>query len=187
MAQERIKDIIIQLKAIKESQNLTIQQIIDTLDRENQHLGRSTVVKVFSDGGEDMPYQIETIRTLANVMFRVYSEDEEDNPEISGLKSTVKLQNILIDQLKAQVENEHKAAEETVNSYIRRNEFLRDRVEKQDLRIEQKDRLITIMLLKTIAEQENGLSPAINKYLKETFTEIKDYMITPELNEENGK
>lgn len=183
MAQERIRDIIVQLKAIKENQNLTIQQIIDTLDSENQHLGRSTVVKVFSDGGEDLPYQYETIRTLADVMFRVYSVDEDDNPEISGLKSTVQLQNIIIDQLKAQVETEHKAAEEVAASSYRRIEFLRDRVEKQDIRIEQKDRLITIMLLKMIAEQKDGLSPAIDKYLKETFQEIKEYMGEPDKEE----
>lgn len=66
--------------------------------------------------------------------------------------------------------------ESRCNNEQQSNEFLSDRVEKQDLRIEQKDRLIIIMLLKTIAEQENGLSPAINKYLKETFLEIKDYM-----------
>ena len=65
--------------------------------------------------------------------------------------------------------------ESRCNNEQQSNEFLRDRVEKQDLRIEQKDRLITIMLLKTIAEQENGLSPAINKYLKETFQEVKEY------------
>ncbi|MBR0340768.1 MAG: hypothetical protein IJH64_00685 [Oscillospiraceae bacterium] len=180
MAQERMRDIIIQLKAIKESQNLTIQQIIDTLDSENQHLSRSTVVKVFSEGGEELPYQFETIRTLADVMFRVYSVDEGDNPEISGLKSTVQLQNIIIDQLKAQAETEHKAAEETVNSYIRRNEFLRDRVEKQDIRIEQKDRLITIMMMLFLKKFDPdfaaGFGNGTQKFIDDTLNEISDYL-----------
>lgn len=175
MAQERMRDIIVQLKAIKESQNLTIQNILDTLDRENQHLAKSTVIKVFSDSGEDLTYQYDTIRTLADVMFRVYSTDEQDNPEIKGLKSTIQLQNIMIDQLKEQLETERRNAEETASSCYRRIEFLRDRVEKQDVRIEQKDRLITIMLMQKYVPNFD-IGNGMQRYLQDTLDEVKEYL-----------
>lgn len=177
MAQERMRDIIIQLKAIKESKNLTIQNILDTLDRENQHLAKSTVIKVFSEGGEDLTYQYDTIRTLADVMFRVYSTDEQDNPEIKGLKSTIQLQNIMIDQLKEQLETERRNAEETASSCYRRIEFLRDRVEKQDVRIEQKDRLITIMLMQKYVPNFD-IGNGMQKYFEDTLAEVSEYLGT---------
>ena len=176
MAQERMRDIIIQLKAIKESKNLTIQNIIDTLDKENQHLAKSTVSRIFSEDGENLTYQYETIRTLADVMFRVYSSDEEDDAEIKGLKKTVQLQNILIDQLKGQIEQLNVQMESEEASALRRIDFLRDRIEKQDLRIEQKDRLITIMLISHLKQADKDLGRGIQQYFGETMSEITDYL-----------
>ena len=179
MAQERMLDIIIQLKAIKESKNLTIQNILDTLDRENQHLAKSTVSRIFSDDGENLTYQYETIRTLADVMFRVYSSDEEDDAEIKGLKKTVQLQNILIDQLKGQIDQLNAQMESEEASALRRIDFLRDRIEKQDLRIEQKDRLITIMLMANMLGQDKmsgTVKKAIEQYFSETMGEVVEYL-----------
>lgn len=184
MAQDRIRDIIVQLKTLKESKGLTIQDICDTLDRTNNHLAKNTIVKVFSDGSEDMSYQYDTIRTLADVMFHVYSNDADDNAEIKGLKSTVQYQNIIIDQLKERLENERKAAEDALAAEkafnIRRIEFLRDRVERQDIRIEQKDRLITIMMMIYLRKIDpdfitNGFN-GMHKIFGETLDEIDEYL-----------
>lgn len=184
MAQERIKDIIAQLKALKESKGLSIQDICDTLDRTNNHLAKNTVAKIFSDGSEDFGYQYDTIRTLADVMFHVYSNDADDNAEIKGLKSTVQYQNIIIDQLRSQIETERKAAEDALEAEkaanIRRVEFLRDRVQKQDLRIEQKDRLITIMMMIYIRKLDPDFaakgSLGMHKVFGETLDEIDEYL-----------
>lgn len=176
MAQERMREIIIQLKAIRDNQNLTIQNILDTLDKENQHLSKNTVVKVFSEGGEDLAYQYETIRTLADVMFRVYSSDENDDAEIKGLKKTVQLQNILIDQQREQIEQLKSQVESIESSAHRRIEFLRDRVEKQDIRIEQKDRLITLMLMTNLKRSDPEIGKEMQRYFNETLSEIGEYL-----------
>ena len=176
MAQERMRDIIIQLKAIREDRNLTIQNILDTLDRENQHLAKSTVARIFSEDGENLTYQYETIRTLADVMFRVYSSDEEDDAEIKGLKKTVQLQNILIDQLKEQIDQLKIQMQNEESSSLRRIDFLRDRVEKQDIRIEQKDRLITLMLMSHLKQTDKELGKGIQQYFNETMGEVVEYL-----------
>ena len=49
MAQEKVRNIITQLKKLKDEKNLTINEILDTLDRTNNHLSRPTVIKIFSE------------------------------------------------------------------------------------------------------------------------------------------
>ena len=176
MAQERIKNIIIQLKSLKESKKLSINEIMDTLDRTNNHLARSTVIKIFSDGSEDYGYQYDTIRTLADALFGVYSTDEDDNAEIKGLKSTVQYQNIIIDQLNSQIEQLKSQIDSVEASALRRIDFLRDRVEKQDIRIEQKDRLITIMLMMHLKRSDPDFDKGMQRYFNETLSEISDYL-----------
>lgn len=151
MAQEKIKKIIGQLKEMKESKQLTINEIVDALDRTNNHLAPNTVTKFFADGSEEMGFQYETIRAIADVLLNVYSEDAQDDEEVKGLKSTVQLQNILIDQLKEQLreEQEHSASKLRAerDATNKRIEFLRERIRVQDHRIDQKDRMIAIMMI----------------------------------------
>ena len=176
MAQEKIKSIITQLKKLKDEKKLSINEILDTLDRTNNHLSRSTVIKIFSDGSEDYGYQYDTIRTLADALFGVYSTDESDNPEIKGLKSTIQYQNIIIDQLKEQIEQLKTQMVNEESASLRRIDFLRDRVEKQDIRIEQKDRLITLMLMMHLKRSDKELCNGISEYFQDTLSEIDDYL-----------
>ena len=172
MAQEKAKQIITQLKKLKEEKELSISEIMDTLEKTNNHLSKATVLKIFSDGSEEYGYQYDTIRTLADAMFGVYSSEDSDNAEIQGLKDTVQLQNILIDQLRVQLE-------EAQTSALRRIDFLRDRVEKQDIRIEQKDRLITILLMMHLLGSDkigDNISKVLRRYFADTLDEIGDWV-----------
>ena len=91
MAEESIKKIIRQLKALKDIKGLTIDDIVETLDKNNSHLAKNTVVKIFSEGSEEAGYQTETIRMIADVMLDVYQDKPEDDPEIKGLKTTLSI------------------------------------------------------------------------------------------------
>ena len=167
-----IRDLIIRLKTVREWQGLTIQNITDTLEEHGEHLSRKTIAKVFSDGSEDMEFQPDTIRSIANVILGVYEENPDDNPEIKGLKSEIKLQSHQIELLERELEEARAMA-------ARRVDFLRDRVEKQDLRIEQKDRLITIMLMANILGQDqikDSAGKALQRYFDETVGEIGEYL-----------
>lgn len=172
MAKGLIRDLIIRLKAVRESQGLTLQNITDTLEENGEHLSRKTITKVFTDGSEDMEFQPDTIRSIADVILKVYEESPDDDPEIKGLKSEIKLQRRQLELLEHELE-------ETRAMATRRVDFLRDRVEKQDIRIEQKDRLITIMLMANMLGQDKtnrNVGKAIEQYFGEMISEIGDYL-----------
>ena len=172
MAKGLIRDLIIRLKAVRESQGLTLQNITDTLEENGEHLSRKTITKVFTDGSEDMEFQPDTIRSIADVILKVYEDSPDDDPEIKGLKSEIKLQRRQLELLEHELE-------ETRAMATRRVDFLRDRVEKQDIRIEQKDRLITIMLMANMLGQDKtnkSVGKAIEQYFGEMISEIGDYL-----------
>lgn len=182
MAQEKIRTIITQLKKLKEEKNLTINEILDILDKTNNHLSRPTVIKIFSEGSEDYGYQYDTIRTLSDTLFGVYSNEDDENAEIKGLKSTIQYQNIIIDQLNSQIEQMKAQIDNLESSAHKRIDFLRDRVEIQDSRIEQKDRLITIMLMfmlsikNSSSDLDTGIVNMLHKYFDETIDDIGKYL-----------
>lgn len=182
MAEESVKKIIRQLKALKDMKGLTIDDIVDTLDRNNSHLARNTVAKIFADGSEEAGYQTETIRMIADVMLDVYREDPQDDPEIRGLKTTVQLQNILIDRLKEQCEDERRAAAEAIEAEKRNNvhrlEFLRERIRVQDHRIDQKDRMIAIMMIALLKKLDPDLisGASIDSYFKDKLHDLGEGM-----------
>ena len=182
MAEESIKKIIKQLKALKDMKGLTIDDIVDTLDKSNSHLAKNTVVKVFADGSEEAGYQVETIRTIADVMFDVYKDSPEDDPEIRGLKTTIQLQNILLDRLKEQAEDERKAAAAAIEaekrSNVHRVEFLRERIRVQDHRIDQKDRMIAIMMIALLKKLDPELisGASIDSYFKDKLHDLGEHM-----------
>lgn len=185
MAQQKKRDVILQLKEIKASKGLTNQDVVEALDASNSHLAPNTVQRFFADGSEDdINFQYETIRAIADVLLKVYSTEADDDDEVRGLKQTVQLQNILIDQLHDQLKAQIVEAEHTINKersdHLRRIEFLRDRVEKQDIRIEQKDRLITIMMMIFLKKLDPDFSAefgnSIQRHIGDTLGEINEYL-----------
>ena len=182
MAEESIKKIIRQLKALKEMKGLSIDDVVDILDTNNSHLARGTVAKIFSEGSEEAGYQTETIQMIANVMFDVYKESPEDDPEIKGLKTTIQLQNILIDRLKEQSADERRAAAEAVEAEKRNNahrlEFLRERIRVQDHRIDQKDRMIAIMMIALLKKLDPDLisGASIDQYFSDKLHDLGENM-----------
>ena len=182
MAEESIKKIIRQLKALKDMKGLTIDDIVDTLDKNNSHLARSTVAKIFAEGSEESGYQTETIRMIADVMLDVYQDSPGDDPEIRGLKTTIQLQNILLDRLKEQLEEERKASAAAVEAEKRNNvhrvEFLRERIRVQDHRIDQKDRMIAIMMIALLKKLDPDLisGASIDQYFSDKLHDLGENM-----------
>lgn len=182
MAEESIKKIIRQLKALKDMKGLTIDDIVDTLDKNNSHLARSTVAKIFAEGSEESGYQTETIRMIADVMLDVYQDSPGDDPEIRGLKTTIQLQNILLDRLKEQLEEERKAAAAAVEAEKHNNahrlEFLRERIRVQDHRIDQKDRMIAIMMIALLKKLDPDLisGASIDQYFSDKLHGLGENM-----------
>ena len=47
------RDIIIKLKEVREEKNLSITDIENLLEENNEHLSRSTISRIFADGSEE--------------------------------------------------------------------------------------------------------------------------------------
>lgn len=96
-------DLIKQLKAIKEEQGLTIQNIYDMLEANNYHVSINSIKKVFADGSENEHFRFhDTIQPISRVLLGIYGEDYGDS-EVDGLRAAVQVKDELIDHLKNQI------------------------------------------------------------------------------------
>ena len=96
-------DLIKQLKAIREEQGLTIQNIYDMLEANNYHVSINSIKKVFAEGSENQHFQFQsTLQPISRVLLGIYGEDKGDS-EIDGLRAAIQVKDELIDHLKNQI------------------------------------------------------------------------------------
>lgn len=126
-------NLICRLKAIRDEQGLSINQIYDMLEANNYHVSLNSIKKVFAEGSEDKSFQFHnTIQPISRVLLGIYGADYGD-PEIDGLRAAIQVK----DELIALRERELAAAQ-TENA--RRTEFLLKQIALKDERI---DRLMS--------------------------------------------
>jgi DNA-binding transcriptional MerR regulator len=124
-----VRDLIIQLKAIKEEQGFSISQIYDMLEANNYHVSLNSIKKVFSDGSENQHFQFHnTLQPISRVLLGIYGENH-GNSEIDGLRADIQVKDELIERREAELAS---CREE----YARRTEFLLQQIELKDKRID---------------------------------------------------
>ena len=156
------QEIILKLKAVKESEHITIKEIMAMLDDKGENLSETTIRRIFAENSEneDSFSYDRTIRPIAEVLL---SEDEaketknsshaknellmtmihEKNGVIERLNEKVELLNDQIEKMRVQLD--------TVKAeYDRRVTFLRDQIEKKDRRMDEKDQMINLLLEKVL-------------------------------------
>ena len=66
------KDIIIQLKRVREERGLSYNDILDLMKANGEFLSKSTLSRVFADGSEEVSFRYEeTIRPIANALLDI--------------------------------------------------------------------------------------------------------------------
>lgn len=96
-------DLIRQLKAIREEQGLTLQNIYDMLEANNYHVSINSIKKVFAEGSENQHFQFQsTLQPISRVLLGIYGEDKGD-AEIDGLRAAIQVKDELICHLKNQI------------------------------------------------------------------------------------
>lgn len=132
-------DLIIQLKAIKEEQGLTIQNIYETLENNGCHVSLNTIKKIFSEGSENQHFQFHnTLQPISRVLLRIYGE-AKGNSEIDGLRAAVQVKDELIDKLEREIVDVHTDSR-------RRVDYLKHQIELKDQRIGTLMERVTILL-----------------------------------------
>ena len=156
------QEIILKLKAVKESEHITIKEIMAMLDDKGESLSETTIRRIFADNSEneDSFSYDRTIRPVAEVLLSEEKQPEtvivshaknellmavmrEKNGIIERLSEKNELLNDQIDKLRQQLD--------TVKAeYDRRVTFLRDQIEKKDRRMDEKDQMINKLLEKVL-------------------------------------
>lgn len=144
-----VKDIILQLKQVREEKGLSYNDILDLMENNGDYLSKSTLSRVFADGSEEVSFRYEeTIRPIANALLDIENIEDDDNMDVRAMKSLLKYKIERIEELERQVERlELSLAEEKVKYHERldtereqhskRIEFLLNQIDLKDKRMDQ--------------------------------------------------
>ena len=100
------KDIIIKLKEVREEKNLSYNDILEMMEKNNDFVSKSTISRVFADGSEEMSFRYEeTIRPIANALLDIETIEDDDNMDTKAMKTILKYKIQRIEDLEQQVEH----------------------------------------------------------------------------------
>lgn len=102
--QERIAEIILQLKQIRKERDLSLQDVHDLVHAAGGYLSLSSVKRVFADGSEKQGFRYQdTIQPIVRALLNVTEETPENNDvsanEIDALKNVILLKDSIIQNL----------------------------------------------------------------------------------------
>lgn len=151
---ERIAEIILQLKQIREERGLTIQDVHDLVISSGGYVSISSVKRVFSEESETASFRYQdTIQPIVRALLGVNEETPENNDitanEIDALKNVILLKDSIIKDLQSQNE----ALSEKVENLER--ESARHIAEMHQLREEAKRKIDHLLEEVTHLQREN--------------------------------
>jgi len=123
------RDLIIQLKEVREEKGLSITDIENLIAKNGDYpVSRTSISRVFAEGSEDKTFMYEeTIKPIANAVLDVSDVEEGDAPETKGLKYFLQYKKAYISELEQKVE---KLEAECVNEKVKYHERLETEREK---------------------------------------------------------
>ena len=132
-------DLIMRMKAIKEEQHLSPQDISRMLDAAGSHVSENSIRKVFADGSEHKTFRFhDTIQPISRVLLGIYG-NETDDSEVEGLKAAIRVKDELIEKLERLLAEQKSGAS-------RGNSFLIHQIELKDQRIDALMSRVTVLL-----------------------------------------
>lgn len=107
--QERISEIILQLKQIRKERDLSLQDVHDLVIASGGYTSLSSVKRVFAEGSERLNFRYQdTIQPIVRGLLGVTEETPENNDisanEIDALKHVILLKDSIIQDLRKDVE-----------------------------------------------------------------------------------
>lgn len=178
------KEIILKLKEIKDEKGLSLNEIVNIVEKNGDCISRSTVQRVFADGSEDVSFRYEeTIRPIAKALLEMETIEDDDTLDTQTLKVILqyKIERILelenqIRQLQSTIEKDKKEYHSNLDQekikyhekmdaererYNKSIDFLKEQVNFKDKRIDilmdsvqKKDALYESLFSKVMACQK---------------------------------
>ena len=143
------RDIIIKLKEVREEKNLSFNDIISLMEKNNDYIAKSTLSRVFAEGSEEhtnFKYE-ETIRPIAKALLDIENIEDDDTMDIKAMKSLLKYKmekinelEIQVSRLESQLDKEqikhHQKLEKEREQHRNSIEFLKHQIELKDKRMD---------------------------------------------------
>lgn len=143
---QRITEIVLQLKQIKEERELTCQEIYDMVISSGGDLSLATIKRVFAPGSENAGFRFrDTLQPIVKVLCAVEETTTENPPsdtEVDALKNVVLLKETMIEELTAAKEkleamladeaSRHADCREMLNMYKEQLRILGDQIARKD-------------------------------------------------------
>lgn len=130
--QSRIREIILQLKTIKEDKDLTNQDILEMVEASGSSTSMTTLRRLFAEGSENQSFNYRTtIQPIAKVMFAIAEQekvaDVDDNvlqAQLDGLKQICELKDSMIQSLERELEAERRKVAHLLTQVERQGKML---------------------------------------------------------------
>lgn len=164
------KDIIIQLKDVREQKQLSYGDILELMEKNGDYLSKSTLSRVFAEGSENESFKYEeTIRPIANAILDMENIEDTDNMDVRALKSFLKFKLQMIEDLEKKIEQLEVALDKEKIKYHEKLEieraqsrssieFLKEQVALKDKRMD--------MLLEAVFDKDIQHKEMLGKLLK---------------------
>ena len=157
------RDLILKLKEVKERDKLSLGEIEARTERNGEHVSKTTLSRVFSEGSEDVLFKFEsTLKPIANALLDIDTIEDDDDLDTQGLKIMLKLKADKIKELEAALDHEkvkhHEKIEKEREQSRRSIEFLKEQIQFKDKRID--------FLLEAVFEKDRQLRDLFDKVMK---------------------
>lgn len=142
------REIILKLKEIKQSKNLSLNDIVDMT---GGMVSKTTVQRVFADGSEEISFRYEeTIRPIANALLDIETIEDTDNMDVQAMKTLLKYKIQRIEDLERQIEYLESALDkEKIKSqekFDNERKLYNDRIDFLTNQISLKDKRMDLLL-----------------------------------------
>ena len=138
------KDVVSRLRKVKVDHGLTINSIMEKLEKNGAYLSESTVKRIFSDNVDAQSFKYSTLASVADVLLDLY-KDDSGTDDMEALKAIIKEKNRTIAVLIGR--DEERKAE-----YDKRVSHLQKQIERLDEHLMFREKIIDKLLDKVIKE-----------------------------------
>ena len=135
------KEIILKLKEVRIEKGLSLNDIVELVEKNGDYISRSSVQRVFADGSEDAAFKYEeTIRPIANALLDIDRIEIEDDLDTQALKTLLQYKNQRIKELEAQLDKDkikyHEKLDKEREQSRKSIEFLKEQIAYKDKRMD---------------------------------------------------
>lgn len=171
----KTKDLIVQLKAVKEEKQLSLGDIYSMVEDNGDFCSKTSLSRLFSEGSEEQSFKEETLIPVARALLDVENLEETDDLDTQAMKTLLQYKSQRIKELEKQVSDLEMALDREKLKYhekldierernARSVEFLKMQVDKKDDRIDK--------LLQAVYEKDKLYNELLNQYLSCPYSHL---------------